>query len=317
MRYEVPPEARGLSLGKYLYDRLRLSRTLVRRAKNEGAILVDGEPVRVSHVLEGGERVELVLPSQGRVEPEPVPIAVVYEDAELLVVDKPAGMVVHPVKDYQQGTLAGGVAYHLQAQGADPVARPVQRIDRDTSGLVLFAKNPAVAGRLAAELEKHKLERRYIAFVHGEVADEAGTVDIPLRRVWGHPVAREVALGPRTAEQEAELAAAAASGIALREDWKGTGQRAVTRWQVLRRWPGVSMLALQLETGRTHQIRVHMAHLGHALLGDTLYGSGGRPGRQALHAATLVLNHPVTGRELRLEAPLPADLVGLMAELDG
>lgn len=317
MRYDVPPEARGLSLGKYLYDRLKLSRTLVRRAKNDGAILVDGAPVRVSHVLEGGERVELVLSSQGRVEPEPVPIVVVYEDADLLVVDKPSGMVVHPVKDYQQGTLAGGVAFHLRERGEEPVARPVQRIDRDTSGLVLFAKNPAVAGRLATELEKHKLERRYIAFVHGEVADDAGTVDIPLRRVWGHPVAREVAIGPRAPEQEAELAAAVAQGVTLREDWKATGQRAVTHWRVLRRWPGVSMLALQLETGRTHQIRVHMAHLGHALLGDTLYGSGGRPGRQALHAATLVLNHPVSGAELQLEAPLPADLVGLMAELNG
>ncbi|MDF2629145.1 MAG: rRNA pseudouridine synthase [Symbiobacteriaceae bacterium] len=317
MRYDVPPEARGISLGKYLYDRLKLSRTLVRRAKNDGVILVNGQPARVSYVLEGGERIELALQSQGRVEPEPVPIAVVYEDADLVVVDKPAGMVVHPVKDYQHGTLAGGVAYHLRERGEEPVARPVQRIDRETSGLVLFAKNPAVAGRLAAELERHKLERRYIAFVHGEVSGEVGKVDVPLRRVWGHPVAREVALGPRTPEQEAELAAAAAAGTTLREDWKATGQRAVTHWRVVRRWPGVSMLALQLETGRTHQIRVHMAYLGHVLLGDSLYGSGGRPGRQALHAATLVLNHPVTGAELRLEAPLPADLALLLAELDG
>lgn len=317
MRYEVPPEARGLSLGKFLYDRLKLSRTLVRRAKNEGTILVNGRPARVSHVLEGGERVELVVRSEGRVEPEPIPIVVVYEDADLLVVDKPAGMVVHPVKDYTHGTLAAGVAYHLQQQGDAPVARPVQRIDRETSGLVLFARNPAVAGRLSAELEKHKLERRYIAFVHGEMQEEQGRVDVPLRRVWGHPVAREAAVGARTPEQEAALAEAEAAGTTLREEWKGTGQRAVTHWKVLRRWPGVTMLALQLETGRTHQIRVHMAHLGHPLLGDTLYGSGGRPGRQALHAATLVLDHPVTGAEIRLEAPLPPDLVALMAELDG
>ncbi|HWI51925.1 MAG TPA: RluA family pseudouridine synthase [Symbiobacteriaceae bacterium] len=315
MRYEVPPEARGLTLGKFLYDRLKLSRTLVRRAKHDGSILVDGQPARVSFVLEGGERVELIVPTEGRVAPEPMALSVIYEDQELLVVDKPAGMVVHPVKDYIQGTLAGGVAYHLQQRGEEPVARPVQRIDRETSGLVLFAKNPAVAGKLAAELEKHKLERRYIAFVHGDLPEEEGTVAVPLRRVWGHPVAREVALGPRTPEQEAELAGAQAQGITLREDWKAAGQRAVTHWRVLRRWPGVTMLALQLETGRTHQIRVHMAHLGHPLLGDSLYGSGGRPGRQALHAATLVLGHPVTGQEVRLEAPLPADLVGLIEEL--
>ncbi|HWI63214.1 MAG TPA: RluA family pseudouridine synthase, partial [Symbiobacteriaceae bacterium] len=284
MRYLVPPEARGLSLGKFLYDRLKLSRTLVRRAKHEGTILVDGAPCRVSHVLQGGEQVELVVKSEGRVEPEPMVLSVVYEDSDLLVVDKPAGMVVHPVKDYTQGTLAGGVAFHLLQRGEEPVARPVQRIDRETSGLVLFAKNPAVAGRLSTELEKHKLERRYIAFVHGELAAEEGTVAVPIRRVWGHPVAREVALGPRAPEHEALLAEAEAAGQVLREDWKATGQRAVTHWRVLRRWPGVTMLALQLETGRTHQIRAHMAHLGHPLLGDSLYGSGGRPGRQALHA---------------------------------
>ncbi|HYF92259.1 MAG TPA: RluA family pseudouridine synthase [Symbiobacteriaceae bacterium] len=317
MRYSVPPEARGLSLGRFLYDRLKLSRTLVRRAKHEGAILVDGRPARVSDVLAGGEQVELVVPSVGRVAPEPVPIAVVYEDGDLLAVDKPPGMVVHPVKDYQQGTLAGGVAYHLQQRGEEPVARPVQRIDRETSGLVLFAKNPAAAGWLSRELEKRKLERRYVAFVHGEMAAEQGTVDVPLRRVWGHPVAREAALGRRTPEQEGLLAEAEAGGQVLREDWKATGQRAVTHWQVLRRWPGVTMLVLQLETGRTHQIRVHMAYLGHPLLGDSLYGSGGRPGRQALHAATLVFDHPVTGVEVRLESPLPSDLVGLMESLTG
>jgi 23S rRNA pseudouridine1911/1915/1917 synthase len=316
VRYAVPPEAEGLRLGKFLYDRLKLSRTLVRRAKGQQGILVDGVAVTLAHVLHGGETVELQVAAESRVTPEPMNLAVVYEDADLLVVDKPPGMVVHPVKDYTEGTLANGVAYHLLQRGEAAVARPVQRIDRDTSGLVLFAKNPAVAGRLATELERHKLDRRYIAFVKGQMAADSGTVDVPVRRVWGHSVAREAALGPRTPEQEALLAEAEAGGRVLREDWTAAGQPAVTHWQVLQRWAGVTMLALQLETGRTHQIRVHMAHLGHSLLGDWLYGTPGAPGRQALHAATLVFAHPVTGAEVRLESPLPADLQALIRALD-
>ncbi len=317
MRFVVEPEARGMRLSKYLFDRLKLSRTLVRKAKAAGGILVDGRPARTSHVLAGGEVVEVRVVQEGRVEPEPVPIQVVWEDPYLLVVDKPAGMVVHPVRDYVSGTLANGVAYHLLQSGSDPVARPVQRIDRETSGLVLFAKEPAVAGLLSRELERQKLERRYIALVEGAVAADAGTVDKPLRRVWGHPVAREVAEGPRTPEQERLLAEAAAAGRALREDWTAAGQPAVTHWRVLRRWPAATMLELRLETGRTHQIRVHMAHLGHPLLGDELYGGSRRLiGRQALHAAGLAFAHPVTGEMMRFEAPLPPDLADLVARLD-
>lgn len=316
MRYLVPPEARGLRLGQFLFDRLKLSRTLVRKAKSQEGLFVDGLPARTSLVLAGGEQVELRLAQEGRVAPEPVPVVVVYEDSHLLVVEKPAGMVVHPVRDYVSGTLANGVAYHLLQAGTAPVARPVQRIDRDTSGLVLFAKDPAVAGRLARELERHKLDRHYIAMVHGEMDGDAGTVDLPIRRVWGHPVAREAAVGPRTPEQERLLAEAEAGGQRLREDWTAAGQAAVTHWRVLRRWREATMLEVRLETGRTHQIRVHMAHAGHPLLGDELYGRGGPPGRQALHAASLALAHPVSGELLRFESPLPPDLVELIESLD-
>lgn len=315
VRYHVPPEARDISLGKFLYDRLKLSRTLVRKVKNTGGLLVDGQPQRTSYVLVGGEVVELQVSQESRVAPEPMGLCIVYEDAHLLVVDKPAGVVVHPVKDYVEGTLAAGVAFHLLQHGEVPVARPVQRIDRETSGLVLFAKNPAVAGQLARELEKHKMERRYLAFVHGQLEPAQGSIAVPLRRVWGHPVAREAAVGPRTPEQEALLAEAEAAGQVLREEWKAAGQPAVTHWEVLREWPGVTLAALRLETGRTHQIRVHMAHIGHPLLGDKLYGTEGPPGRQALHAATLAFTHPVTGEEVRLDTPLPADLMALLMEL--
>jgi 23S rRNA pseudouridine1911/1915/1917 synthase len=319
LEFQVPLEAGPIRLGRFLYNRLRLSRTLVRRAKATGAIRVDGAPVHLDHVLQGGESIRIDLPAaEGRVAPEPMTIQVVWEDADLLVVEKPSGVVVHPVKDYQSGTLANGVAYHLAQRGEEPVARPVQRLDRETSGLMVWAKNQAVAGRLAAALEAAKLERRYLAFVDGAPAEESGTIDLALRRVWGHPVAREVALGPREPEQEALLAEAEAAGRTLRGEWTGAGQRSVTHWRVLERYQGASLVECRLETGRTHQIRVHMAHLGHPLLGDKLYGnpaSPDRPDRQALHAATIAFDHPFAGEFLRFESPLPVDLVALRAAL--
>lgn len=316
LEYVVPPEAGGITLGKFLYDRLRLSRTLVRRAKSAQGILVNGLPAHTSRVLQGGEVVELRLKTEGRVAPEPLPISVVYEDPYLLVVDKPPGQVVHPVRDYTSGTLANGVAHYLQQRGEPAVVRPVQRIDRDTSGLVLFAKDPAVASALAGELERHKLDRHYIAYVEGVLQPEHGTVAVPIRRVWGHPVAREAAVGPRTAEQEALLAEAEAQGRVLRADWTAAGQPAVTHWEVLRRWPEATKIQLQLETGRTHQIRVHMAYLGHPLLGDKLYGGGRGAERQALHAASLTFAHPVFGELMRFTSPLPPDLAALEAALE-
>jgi 23S rRNA pseudouridine1911/1915/1917 synthase len=321
LEFTVPQEGRPVRLGRFLYDRLGLSRALVRRAKVAGAIWVDGAPAHLDRMLQGGEVVRLGPPAaEGRVEPEPMALSVVWEDEHLLVVEKPAGIVVHPVKDYQSGTLANAVAYHLQQRGEEPVARPVQRLDRETSGLMLWAKHQAVAGLLSAALEAAKLERRYLAFVEGNPAGAEGTVDLAIRRVWGHPVAREVAIGPRTPEQEALLAEAAAAGQVLRGDWTAAGQRAVTHWRVLERYRTASLVECRLETGRTHQIRVHLAHLGHPLLGDQLYGRAHgwidlRPGRHALHAAALAVRHPFSGQVLRFESPLPPDLAQLRDSL--
>lgn len=305
-----------MTLGKYLLNRLKLSRNLIRKAKNSEGLLIYGSPVRTSYSLIGGEEIEIRVVSEGRVAPEAMALDLVFEDEHVLVVNKPAGMVVHPVRGYTSGTLANAVAYHLAQQGLESVARPILRIDRDTSGLVLFGKTAIAAQALARAMHQHKLERRYLALVHGRVESDSGTVDLAIRRVWGHPVAREVAVGPRTPEQEAELAGAEAGGQRLRDDWKATGQRAVTHWVVLRSWPTVTFLELRLETGRTHQIRVHMAQTGHAILGDWLYGAGGEAGRQSLHAASLGFSHPVTGKELLFEVPLPADMSTLVAGLD-
>lgn len=351
LEFQVPHESKPVRLGRFLYDRLGLSRTLVRRAKAAAAIWVDGAPAHLDHMLQGGEVVRLDPPvAEGRVEPEPMALQVVWEDEHLLVVEKPAGIVVHPVKDYQSGTLANAVAYHLLQRGEQPIARPVQRLDRETSGLILWAKNQAVAGLLSGALEEAKLERRYLAFVEGAPVEASGTIDLAIRRVWGHPVAREVALGPREPEQEAALAEAAAAGTVLRGDWTGAGQRSVTHWRVLERYRGATLVECRLETGRTHQIRVHMTHLGHPLLGDRLYGHGAGQGdegaqrvgrtrvtagageaadgvtrpsatldelihRQALHAAALAFRHPFRGELLRFESPLPPDLLQLRESL--
>jgi len=316
LKYRVPAEVAGMTLSKYLLSQLKLSRNVIRKAKNSDGLLIEGAPVRSSYRLVGGEEIEIRVISVGRVQPEAIGLDLVFEDEHVLVVNKPAGVVVHPVRGYTSGTLANAVAYHLSNQGLESVARPILRIDRDTSGLVLFAKTAIAAQSLARAMHQHKLERRYLALVHGQIKSDSGTVDLGIRRVWGHPVAREAAVGPRTPEQEAELAEAEAGGQRLRDDWRSTGQRAVTHWVVRRRWPSVSLLELRLETGRTHQIRVHMKQIGHPIVGDWLYGSGGEQGRQALHAASLGFSHPVTGSGLTFEVPLPADMIAQMTALD-
>jgi len=316
VKYQVPAEVAGMTLGKYLLGRLKLSRNLIRKAKNSEGLLIFGTPVRSSYSLVGGEELEIRVISEGRVTPEAMPLDLVFEDEHVLVVNKPAGMVVHPVRGYTGGTLANAVAYHLDQQGLESVARPILRIDRDTSGLVLFAKTATAAQALSRAMHQHKLERRYLALVHDQVESDRGTVNLGIRRVWGHPVAREVAIGLRTPEQEAELAQAEAGGQRLRDDWKATGQKAVTHWTVLNRWPVATFLELRLETGRTHQIRVHMAQIGHPIIGDWLYGAGGGEGRQALHAASLGFSHPVTGIEMLLHVPLPTDMAAQVAKLN-
>lgn len=317
VRFEVPADAKGFRLSRFLFDRLKLSRNLVRRAKGAGGLLVDGVQRPVSHRLEGGEWVELQLETEGRVLPEALPLNVVYEDDQVLVVDKPAGMVVHPVRNYVSGTLANAVAHHLRGIGGPGVARPVLRIDRETSGLVLFARTPLAAQRLSQQLSDFKLDRSYLGLVRGWPEAEQGCVDLPIRRVWGHPVAREVAAGPRTPEQEAELREAEGAGRVLRGEWRSDGQRALTHYRVQERFQGASLLKFWLETGRTHQIRVHLSHLGHPLLGDGLYGEGGDPGRQALHAATLRFAHPLTGQIIHCDSPLPPDLIRFIGRLRG
>lgn len=292
IRATIPPETRPTTLGRYLTGPLALSTTLVRRAKMIGGIRVNGEVAKTDRLVGPGDEIALALPPREApgVPPEPIPVAVVYEDADLIVLDKPPGLVVHPTKGATRGTLANGLVHYFREQGVQAGVHPLHRIDKDTSGLVVFAKHPLAHQRLDKQLQAREIDRRYLALVWGRVEDEAGQVELPIGLVEGHPVAREVQEG---------------------------GQAATTAYEVVERFSDATLVRLKLGTGRTHQIRVHMAAIGHPLVGDGLYAEGrpGLLGRQALHAATIGFSHPRSGAWVDFESPLPEDFASLLARL--
>lgn len=239
--------------------------------------------------------VDLPDPEPLDAQPQNIPLDIVYEDADVVVVNKPVGMVVHPAAGHSDGTLVNALLYHCgkSLSGINGVLRPgiVHRIDRDTSGLLIVAKNDAAHIALARQLEDHSLRRTYEAIVVGGFREDSGTVDAPIAR---HPKERKrMAVVPG-------------------------GKRAVTHWRVVERFSGHTWVECELETGRTHQIRVHMAHIGRPLLGDTVYGAKkpvpGLAG-QCLHAARLRFVHPATGLPMELEAPLPEWFTGAAEKL--
>ena len=265
-----------------------LTRSAAQRLLEEGRAACAGRPVKKNDRLGPGQELELTLPDPEPVEllPQDIPLDVVYEDGDVIVVNKPVGMVVHPAPGHPDGTLVNALLYHCgdSLSGINGELRPgiVHRIDRDTSGLIIAAKNDRAHLALAAQLQDHTLSRVYEAVAVGGFREDAGTVDAPIGR---HPVDRK----------------------RMAVDWKN-GRPAVTHWTVLGRYPGYTHLECRLETGRTHQIRVHMASLGHPLLGDTVYGAK-RPvpglAGQCLHARRLKFIHPSTGELVELECPLP------------
>lgn len=265
-----------------------LTRSGAQRLLEEGAVLCGGEPVKKNRRTAAGEVYTVELPDPEPVEAvaQDIPLDVVYEDGDVIVVNKPVGMVVHPAAGHPDGTLVNALLYHCgnSLSGINGKLRPgiVHRIDRDTSGLIIAAKNDAAHLALAAQLEDHSLYREYHAVAVGGFREEAGTVDAPLAR---HPVDRKRMAVDRV-----------------------NGKNAVTHWEALERYPGYTYLRCRLETGRTHQIRVHLASVGHPLLGDTVYGAKKPwPGLvgQCLHAKRLSFVHPRTGERVTVECPLP------------
>ena len=264
------------------------SRSYLQKIIKDGNVLVYGEPKKSSYRLEDGDEVTADLPElkSPDIEPENIPLDILYEDDSILMVNKPKGMVVHPSAGHYTGTLVNAVLWHCQGQlsGINGVSRPgiVHRIDKDTTGVLVVCKNDAAHNAVAAQLKEHSITRKYRAIVHGVIKEDEGTVDAPIGR---HPTERKKM----------------ASGVK-------NGKRAVTHYRVLERFQGYTYVECQLETGRTHQIRVHMASIHHPLLGDIVYGPAKDSHHlegQTLHAMVLGLIHPVTGEYLEVEAPLP------------
>lgn len=281
----------GLKIKDFLKDELNLSSRLVRRSAMEGRIHVNGSRVRLDYILREGDELDVLLEAEEvqHIEPEDIPIEVVYEDASMLVINKDPGMVVHPTKSYQSGTLANAAIHHFRSKGEQTIVRLVSRLDMDTSGLIILAKNQFIHSRMSTLMQEDKVDKWYLALVQGDFPDDTKRIDLPIFRDPDGPYQRVI---------------------------DDRGQRSITEVSVLERANGFTLLRLKLLTGRTHQIRVHLSHLGYPILGDTLYGRESElVGRQALHAYELMFEHPMTGECLDLKAPLKKDMADLIKKL--
>jgi 23S rRNA pseudouridine1911/1915/1917 synthase len=278
--FDVDPAEAGERLDRLVAKHLDMSRSAVQRIIRDGSLLVDGETSSPAYKVRGGERVEAWLPDEGLLSQE-IAVPVVFEDEHLLVVDKPAGLVVHPGAGNRSGTLVNALLGRGIAGGEDP-DRPgvVHRLDRDTSGLMVLAKGEPAYSKLVEMMAGRRVGRVYRAVVVGEGLPETGTVDSPVGRDPDNPT----------------LMAA------------GVGRPAVTHFEVLREAAGHTMLRVRLETGRTHQIRVHLSAIGHPVYADPLYGTPVADNRLWLHAERLSFVHPVSEEDLKFETSLPEDL---------
>lgn len=298
MLLTVTKEQKGARLDAFCAEAASISRSQAARLIEEGCILVSGRAEAKKYAVKEGDEVEITLPECREIdtEPENIPLDVVYEDDYIIVINKPKGMVVHPAPGNYSGTLVNALLYHCKdsLSGIGGAMRPgiVHRIDKDTSGLLVVAKCDEAHAALSEDLKVHAVEREYRALVTGGFKDDSGTVDLPIGR---HPVDRKkmaVLLGDESARE------------------------AVTHYEVLERFGNISYLALKLETGRTHQIRVHMSYTGHALLGDEVYQKTKTQFEkkhpslfhgQALHAIRLTLTHPKTKEKMTFECELPQE----------
>ncbi len=285
----VPPLQEGMRIDVAVTELVEdLTRSGAQRLVQEGLVTVGGTPVGKNYRLRNGDQVQVTVP-----EPKPmvaeaqnIPLDIVYEDEDLLVVNKPKGMVVHPAPGNPDGTLVNALLYHCQGSlsGINGVLRPgiVHRIDKDTSGLLIVAKNDFAHLKLAEQIKEHSFTREYRAVVHGNLREDSGTIH---------------ALIGRSQKDRKKMAVT-----------DKNSKDAITHYEVLARYPGFTYIKCRLETGRTHQIRVHMAYLGHPVAGDQVYGPKNTPTElhgQCLHAGLIGFIHPRTGEYIELEAPLP------------
>lgn len=289
-RFQITEEMEDLRIDKcmsLLID--SLSRSFIQKLIKEDAVLVNGKPVKGSYKVKTDDDVLFCLPQavEPDISPENILLDILFEDKDVIVVNKPKGMVVHPAAGHYSKTLVNGLLYHCgkELSGINGVMRPgiVHRIDKDTTGSLIVCKNDIAHKAIAEQLKEHSINRKYIAICHGVIKEDEGTIDKPIGR---HPTDRK------------KMAVVAA----------GCGKNAVTHYRVLQRFEKYSYIECVLETGRTHQIRVHMASIGHPLLGDETYGSKSpfKLEGQTLHAKVLGFVHPTTGEYVEVSAPIPA-----------
>ncbi len=303
--YECTEKDAGLLVKEILRSRIGISSRLMKKLKPLEGISVNGERTSVRRRVEPGDVVAVSYPDEeSYFEPQDIPLDVVFEDEDLLVVNKQAGLIVHPTHNFQDGTLANALTFRMEQRGEKYKLRFVNRLDMNTSGLLIVAKNAYCQDFLSKEMSENRVDKRYIAIVHG-ITDPEGTIDLPIKKDPDHKARRMVS---------------------------PDGYPSVTHYKTLEtfdikdsgRISGYSMVELKLDTGRTHQIRVHMTHIGHPLVGDELYaqlyGYDTDPEwmpRQALHAASLKFRHPADGRTVSVSAELPSDMKNCAELLSG
>ncbi len=290
----------GIRIDRYLSENFpEMTRSHIQKILDDGGVLVNGKPMKRSYIVKEKDHIELNVPEavEAEILPEDIPLDIIYEDRDILVINKPKGMVVHPAAGHTSGTLVNAILKHCgdSLSGINGVMRPgiVHRIDKDTTGVLIVCKNDMAHTSIAAQLKEHSSKRKYYAIVHGVISEKEGTVDAPIGR---HPTDRK----KMSVNQK-------------------NGKRAVTHYKVLKRFERYTYIECELETGRTHQIRVHMAYIGHPLLGDRVYGPAKCPypslEGQTLHAGMLGIVHPRTGEYMEFTAPLPDYFVNLLNSL--
>lgn len=306
--YSITEENPGNRLDIFLsLENPSLSRSRIKNLIEEGHVLLNGSPSKASHHLKSGEVVTLSIPDPQplNIKPEPIPIDIIYEDNSLLVLNKQPGLVVHPGAGNHSGTLVNALLYHCKnLSGIGGKLRPgiVHRLDKDTSGVMVVAKDDCSHHSLAKQFAEHKVKKKYLTFVWGSVKNDKGTIDLPIGR---HPYQRKK-MSPLTKR----------------------GKTAVTHYKVIKRFDYITLLEITLETGRTHQIRVHLSSIHHPVLKDPLYGGGRSTSsipkrisndlkRQALHACLLGFVHPVKGTYMEFTLPMPEDMKMVLDELEG
>lgn len=292
-------EKGGERIDKYLSEQLEdMTRSHIQKLIKENMVRVNGMAVKSNFKLSASDQIEVEIPElkEPDILPENIPLDILYEDQDILVVNKPKGMVVHPAPGHYTGTLVNAIMYHCKdnLSGINGVMRPgiVHRIDMDTTGSLLICKNDHAHQALAEQLKEHSITRKYHAIVHGRLKEDEGTIDKPIGR---HPIDRKKMSIHCT-----------------------NGREAITHYRVLKRFQQSTYIECQLETGRTHQIRVHMSSIGHPILGDQVYGPAKCPYKlqgQTLHAKVLGITHPTTGEYMEFDAPLPDYFQGLLEKM--